>query len=205
MMKDEFAETKALRERFLRAAYDHSDPGTQGAASIETVMRALDLEPDITDPNGMRDIELFNALERYWKQRGCIEHYTEAMIRITADGINHVEEDEKDILQQGPTIHIAGSVYASPMATSGGHIEMQNFFTFGELDRLIEARGGEDRDELHRTAQELKQQLEEHDTVSKGWLGEWLIRHSRMLNEHAWIVQPLAVLLLTWGIGQLAT
>jgi hypothetical protein len=199
---DEFAEIREMRERFLKAAYDRRDPGKLDAASNEVVMRDLGLEPDITTPNGMRDTEQYDALARYWKQRGYIEYFTEAMVRITAAGMRHVEEGEHEILQPGPSIHIAGSVYASPIATSGGHIEMQNFFTFGELDRLIEERGGENRDELHRTAQELRQQLEEHDTVSKGWLGEWLVRHSRMLNEHAWIVQPLAVLLLTWGTGQ---
>ena len=79
---------------------------------------------------------------------------------------------------------------------------MHNVFTFGDLDRLIEERGGDDRDALHDIARELRQQLEEHDTLSKGWLRDWLIKHSLLLNQHAWIVQPLAVLLLTWGTGQ---
>ncbi len=104
--------------------------------------------------------------------------------------------------QPGPTIHIAGNVYASPISTSGGHIEMQNFFTFGDLDRLIEERGGEERAALHEIAQELRLQLEEHDSLSKGWLGEWLARNSVILNHHAWILSPLATLFLTWGSGR---
>ncbi len=186
-----------MRERFIRAAYDRRNPSQAGAASNEVIMRDLGL-----DPLDMSDIEQYDDIARYWEQRGRIEYFTEAMIRITASGIRHVEEGEKEIPQPGPTIHIAGSVYASSIATSGGHIEMQNLFTFGELDRLIDERGGEDRDEFHRMAQELRQQLEEHDTMSKGWLGKRLVRHSLMLNEHAWIVQPLAVLLLTWETGQ---
>jgi hypothetical protein len=194
---DEFAEIRDMRERFIRAAYDRRNPSQAGAASNEVIMRDLAL-----DPLDIRDIEQYEDIFSYWVQRGHIERFTEAMVKITASGIRHVEEGEKESPQPGPTINIAGSVYASPILTSGGHIEMQNTFTFGELDRLIEERGGEDRDELHRMAQELKQQLEEHDTVSKGWLGKWLVRHSLMLNQHAWIVQPLAVLLLTWGTGQ---
>jgi hypothetical protein len=196
-MGDEFAEIREMHERFLRAAYDRRNPSQAGAASNEDIMRDLDL-----DPLDMRDIERFDEIARYWKERGYIEYFTEAMVQITASGIRHVMEGEKETPQPGPTINIAGSVYASPILTSGGHIEMQNTFTFGELDRLIEERGGEDRDELHRIAQELRQQLEEHDTVSKSWLGDWLVRHSLMLNQHSWIVQPLAVLLLTWGTGQ---
>lgn len=196
-MADEFAEIREMRERFIRAAYDRRNPGQDGAASNEVIMRDLGL-----DPLDMRDTEQYEDVVSYWVQQGYIKRFTEAMVKITASGMRHVEEGEKESPQPGPTINIEGSVYASPILTSGGHIEMQNTFTFGELDRLIEERGGEDRDELHRIAQELRQHLEENDTVSKGWLGTWLVRHSLMLNEHAWIVQPLAVLLLTWGTGQ---
>jgi hypothetical protein len=196
-MADEFAEIRDMRERFIRAAYDRRNPSQAGAASNEVIMRDLGL-----DPLDMRDVEQYDDIARFWMERDYIEYFTQAMVRITAAGIRHVEEGEKEIPQPGPNINIEGSVYASPMATYGGHIEMQNFFTFGELDRLIDERGGEDRDELHRMAQELRQHLEEHDTVSKGWLGNWLVRHSLMLNQHSWIVQPLAVLLLTWGTGQ---
>ena len=76
---------------------------------------------------------------------------------------------------------------------------MQNTFTFGDLDRLIEEHGGEDRAALREMVRELKDHLEEHDTLSRGWLRDWLVRHSLMLNQHAWITQPLAVLLLSWG------
>jgi hypothetical protein len=196
-MADQFAEIRDMRERFIRAAYDRRNPSQAGAAPNDDIMRDLGL-----DPLDMRDTDQYEDIVSFWVQRGYIERFTEAMVKITAAGIRHVEEGEKESPQPGPTINIAGSVYASPILTSGGHIEMQNIFTFGELDRLIEERGGEDRDELHRIAQELRQQLEEHDTVSKGWLGNWLVRHSLMLNQHSWIVQPLAVLLLTWGTGQ---
>lgn len=74
---------------------------------------------------------------------------------------------------------------------------MQTFSTFGDLDRLIEERAA-----LHEIAQELRLQLEEHDALSKGWLGEWLARNSVMLNHHARILSPLATLFLTWGSGR---
>jgi hypothetical protein len=54
----------------------------------------------------------------------------------------------------------------------------------------------------YEIARELRQQLEENDTLSKGWLQAWLLRHSAMLNEHGWILSSLATLLLTWGSGQ---
>jgi hypothetical protein len=197
-MADEFAEIRRdMRERFISAAYNRRNPSQAGAAPNDDIMRDLGL-----DPLEIRDIEQYEDIVSFWVQRGYIERWTEVMVKITASGMRHVEEGEKESPQPGPTIKIEGSVYSSPMATYGGHIEMQNFFTFGALDHLIEERGGEDRDELHRMAQELRQQLEEHDTVSKGWLGNWLVRHSLMLNQHSWIVQPLAVLLLTWGTGQ---
>ncbi len=101
--------------------------------------------------------------------------------------------------QPGPTVTIEGNVYGSPIATSGGRVEMHNFFTFGDLDRLIEERGGQDRAALRQIVRELRQQLEEHDTLSKGWLGDWLLSHSLVLNQHAWIVQPLAVFSCSLG------
>jgi hypothetical protein len=189
------------REDWLRAVYQTR---TSIGSDMSEVTPILNLNP-VTKT---RDRQAWVDAARYWEDRGFVENVGSdrgvayALVRITSAGIRYVEEGEQEIPQPGPTIHIAGSVYASPIATSGGHVQMQNFFTFGDLDHLIEERGGENRDELHRTAQELRKQLAEHDTVSKGWLGKWLVRHSRMLNEHAWIVQPLAVLLLTWGTGQ---
>lgn len=192
---------KQQREDWLRAVYETR---TTIGSDMREVAPVLGLDP-VTN---MRDRQAWVEAARYWEERGFIKKGASnfgvayALVRITAAGMNYVEEGERETPLPGPTIHIAGNVYGSPIATSGGHVEMQNFFTFGELDRLIEERGGKDRDELHRIVQELRQQLEEHDTLSKGWLGEWLVRHSLMLNEHAWIVQPLAVLLLTWGTGQ---
>jgi hypothetical protein len=54
-MADEFAESRAMRERFMRAAYDRRDPSQLDTAPKEGIMRDLGLDPDITAPNGMRD------------------------------------------------------------------------------------------------------------------------------------------------------
>lgn len=192
---------KQQREDWLRAVYDNQ---TIVGSDMADVAPALGLDP-VTN---LEDRHLWVGAARYWQERGFITNVGSnlgvafALVRITAAGIRHVEEGEREIPQPGATVHIAGNVYASPIATSGGRIEMQNVFTFGDLDRLIEERGGEDRPELREIARELRQQLEEHDTLSKAWLQAWLLRHSAMLNEHAWILSPLATLLLTWGSGQ---
>jgi hypothetical protein len=153
-MADEFAEIRELREKFMRAAYRHRQ-APLGTASMEDMMHDLGLNPHPRDNYDVEDRNLYYDLARYWVEWGCIEGYADGYrrIRITARGLQYVEEGEPTV-SQGPTITIAGNVYGSPIATSGGHVEMHNVFTFGDLERLIEERGGDDREALHEMAQE---------------------------------------------------
>jgi hypothetical protein len=59
-MADEFAEIRDMRERFIRAAYNRRNPGQDGAAPNDDIMRDLGLDPlDMCDTDQYEDIVSF--------------------------------------------------------------------------------------------------------------------------------------------------
>jgi len=201
-MADEFAEIRALRERLLRAAYSHRDPRL-GAASNEVVMRDLGLDPDISTPKGMRDTEQYEAIARYWVERGYIEYFTEAMVRITARGIQYIEGDLEQQAAPNVTFNV-GNAYGSIFGTQQ-HAEMNNVsFDFNtveaELDRAeaeVDQRSGRDAAELKELMAEVRALHESGEPLDRGRLAKYL----GVVQRNGWIAGPVAGALLSMVTG----
>jgi hypothetical protein len=120
---NEFVEIRDMREQFMRAVYDLKDPRSD-AAPHEAIMRELGLVPDLSTPQGRNDNEQYDAIVRYWEQRGFIEHFTEAMARITARGMQYVEGDLEQQSVSNVTFNV-GNAYGSIFGTQQ-HAEMND-------------------------------------------------------------------------------
>lgn len=192
---------KQLREDWLRAVYE-----TQGAGGYS---HAAHMAPLLgMDPYGdMNDRDLWRRIGRYWKERGFIRGQSTKTglayetVMITADGIRHVEDGEKVIPPQGPTFNIFGDTYGSVIGTQDHAQILQPTFTFGDLEQEIDHQGGEDAEALREMVQEIRDTLENQDSLSRGKL----LEYSELLNRHAWITGPIAQLLLVYATtGQIS-
>lgn len=202
-MADEFREIRELRERFMRAVYDRRNPGQGDAAPHDDIMRDLGLDPDISTPEGMRDTDQYDSIVRYWEQRGFVEHFTEAMVRITTLGIQHVEGDLEQSATPNVTFNV-GNAYGSIFGTQQ-HAEMSNVsFDFrtveAELDRAedeIDRRGGRDAAELKELVAELRALHESGEPVDRSRLARYL----GVIQRNGWIAGPIAGTLLSIATG----
>jgi hypothetical protein len=166
-------------------------------------MRDLGLDPDITTPQGRRDNDQFDALARYWVQRDCIEYFTEAMIKITARGIQYVEGDLERQAAPSVTTYNVGNAYGSIFG-SQQHAEMDVSFDFStveaELDRAeeeIEQRGGRDAAALKELIAEVRALHERGESVDRGLLAKYL----GVIQRNGWIAGPIAGTLLSIVTG----
>lgn len=87
-------------------------------------------------------------------------------------------------------------------APAYGIFGSQQDFTFEQvihdLDRRIEERGEDDKQELHRMVAEIREVLETQDSISKGTFERW----SELANKHApWLLGPLGSLLVNYAFG----
>jgi hypothetical protein len=202
-MADEFADIKDMRERFLRAVYDLRQPGA-GMAERAAIMLELGLDPNPTDPSDVRDRNLFNELAGHWRERGYIEPIGVgyAYIKITADGIRHVEEGPLQPAS-GVTFNV-GNAYGSIFGTQQ-HAQMNNVsFDFSTvesvLDRAeedVERRGGRDAAELKELIAEVRALHESGGPVDKGRLAKYL----EVIQRNGWIASPIAGTLLSSAVG----
>jgi hypothetical protein len=197
-MTDAFAETKEMRERFIRAAYARRNPSQAGASSNEVIMRDLGL-----DPNGMRDIDRYDDIARYWEQRGFIEYFTEAMIGITVRGIQYVEGDLEQQAAPSVTINVGGNAYGNIFGAQQ-HAEMNVSFDFrtveAELDRAeeeVERRGGPDAAELKELIAEVRALHASGEPLDRGRLAKYL----GIIQDNGWISGPIAGALLSIATG----
>jgi hypothetical protein len=201
-MTDEFSEIRDMRERFMRAAYDRRDPSQLDAASNEDIMRDLGLEPDQSTPKGRSDTAQYDALARYWEERGYIKYFTEAMIQITARGIQYVEGDLEQQAAPSVTFNV-GNAYGSIFGTQQ-HAEMNVSFDFitveAELDRAeeeVQQRGGRDAAELQELIAEVRALHERGESVDRGRLAKYL----GVIQRNGWISGPIAGALLSIATG----
>jgi hypothetical protein len=199
---NEFAEVRDMREKFMRAVYDLKDPRSD-AAPHEAIMRELGLDPDLSTPQGRDDTEQYDAIVRYWVQRGFIEHFTEAMVRITALGIQYVEGDLEQQPASSVTFHV-GNAYGSIFGTQQ-HAEMNNVsFDFNtveaELDRAeaeIDQRGGRDAAELRELLAEVRALHAGDEPLDRGRLAKYL----GVVQRNGWIAGPIAGALISIVTG----
>jgi hypothetical protein len=192
-----------MRERFMRVVYDRKNPGQGDAAPQDIIMRDLGLDPDLSTPQGRHDIEQYDAIVSYWVQRGFIEHFTEAMVRITALGIQYVEGDLEQQPASSVTFHV-GNAYGSIFGTQQ-HAEMNNVsFDFNtveaELDRAeaeVDQRGGRDAAELRELLAEVRALHASDEPLDRGRLAKYL----GVVQRNGWIAGPIAGALISIVTG----
>ncbi len=67
-----------------------------------------------------------------------------------------------------------------------------------DLDRQIEEHGGEDKEELQEMAAEIRETLEQQDSIPRSKFERW----SELANKHIpWLLGPLGTLLLSYVFG----
>jgi len=84
-------------------------------------------------------------------------------------------------------------------AAAYGIFGSQQHFAFeqviGDLDRQIEEKGGEDKEELREMVEEIRQTLESQDSITRSKFERW----SELANKHApWLLGPLGNLLINY-------
>lgn len=87
-------------------------------------------------------------------------------------------------------------------APAYGVFGSQQDFSFeqvvGDLDRLVEERGGNDADELREMVGEVRATLENQDSITRSKFERW----SELANKHApWLLGPLGSLLVNYAFG----
>jgi hypothetical protein len=183
---------KQLRDDWLRAAYETQD--ATGYSHAASMAPRIGMDPY----DNMNDKDLWRKLGRFWKERGFIRGQSTKtglpfeMVMITADGIRYVEEGDQQTPMQQYTFH--GPAY--------GVFGSQQDFTFEQvihdLDRQIEERGGEDKEELHRMAAEIREVLKSQNSISRSKFQRW----SELANKHfPWLMGPLGSLLVNYAFG----
>jgi hypothetical protein len=208
-MADEFAESRAesrdMRERFMRAAYHHRRLPLS-IADKDDIMRDLGLDPAPTDPYDVHDGNLYAEIASYWEQWGCVEGFANGYgrIKVTARGIQYIEGDlEQQPAPSNVTFHV-GNAYGSIFGTQQ-HAKMNNVsFDFStveaELDRAeeeVDQRGGHDAAELKELIAEVRALHERGEPLDKGRLAKYL----GVIQRNGWIAGPIAGTLLSIATG----
>ncbi|HEV8046019.1 MAG TPA: hypothetical protein VGP38_12605 [Rubrobacter sp.] len=185
---------KQQREDWLKAVHDKR--GSAGLSDVREVAPVLGLDP-VED---LADRHEWVEAARYWEERGCIRKVgadlgvAYATVRITAQGIQHVEEGEQSIPLSAPVFNIFGNVQGSVFGTQQHAQVLQPTFTFGELEEEIDRRGGEDAEALKAMVREIGSTLEHQDSLSRGKLKEY----GELLSKHAWLTGPIAQQVLSY-------
>lgn len=139
-----------------------------------------------------------------WSSAGPHATTTGAYVtHITPEGLAMLESWEEPSPPQSPVFNIYGDTYGSNVGTQQHAQVIRPTFTFGDLEREIERRGGQDVEALKAMVREIRETLERQDSLSRGWLLRW----GELINRHAgWIAEPIAQLLLLYAVtGQVGS
>ena len=158
----EYADNRQLREAVLRAIYERRNApagivsGHEVAQSVGVPVESPEFDGTVTD---------LVARGHVTRQAG------NAMLSITGDGIEEVEEGAKDAAAQIANFNIEaaqGSIIGTQQ-----NAELTATFNFGDFDREIEQAAEEDKEELKEVREQLRKMLEEEQTVNRGFLARW--------------------------------
>ncbi len=120
-------------------------------------------------------------------------------ISATPQGVQAVRNNFKK--QEVPLAPPSSSSYQ--IQNMYGHLIHQNSgtanYTFNQLAREIEQRGGDDVEELKEMVEEIRRLLMERDSLHAGDLGQF----STLMERHSWITGSVAQLILGWLVGTL--
>lgn len=74
---------------------------------------------------------------------------------------------------------------------------LTNNFNFSQLEKEIEQKGGEDKEELKRMIEEIRELFEDSEKVKKGSLSKF----SEIMQRHSWITGAISKMSLDFLIG----
>lgn len=110
-----------------------------------------------------------------------------------------VKKESAIDLEKSSSMHFnIGTVYGSNIGTQGSaHVE--NVFNFERIDQMIEEKGGEEKEELRKMIDEIRELFEDSEKVKKGSLSKF----SGLMEKHSWISGAIAQLGLGFLTGHL--
>lgn len=196
-MSDEVRETHELRECFLKAVRDLRHPSL-GVATQDQIMEQIGLDKEKPE-----HINLYDSIAGYWVGRRFLESFADGygMVKITSEGIDHAEGRTQQPASTSVTFNV-GNAYGSIFGTQQHAQILQPNFEFNTLEKEIEERGGEDTEALKEMVREIRNTLEQQESLGRSRLAGW----SELINRHSWIAGPIAQLLLLYATtGQLTT
>jgi hypothetical protein len=193
-MTDEFEAIREKRAAFMRAAYKHRKTGGGlGWVEGDDIKRELGMDTDPYHPDDDEYVGMAQVLE----SQGLIKRFANGygVIRITPQGIAHVEGDLPERAPAQSVIFNVGNAYNSIFGTQR-NAQMNNVsFDFEtieeELNRAeeeVERRGGPDADELKRLLDEVREIRATGDRLEKGRLA----RYTNVVQRNGWISGPIA-------------
>jgi hypothetical protein len=74
---------------------------------------------------------------------------------------------------------------------------MTNTFNISQVEKEIEQRGGEDKEELKKMMAEIQEMFEDSEKMKKGSLSKF----SEMMQKHSWITSSIAKMGLDFLMG----
>ncbi|NMP11388.1 hypothetical protein [Paenibacillus polymyxa] len=76
-------------------------------------------------------------------------------------------------------------------------VSMTNTFNISQVEKEIEQRGGEDKEELKKMMAEIQEMFEDSEKMKKGSLSKF----SEMMQKHSWITSSIAKMGLDFLMG----
>ena len=196
-LADPVERRKELRRGLLRAIYDLAN----GSPAEWVDWR------DMAPKYGYADIALpptpiMGALEQL-AASDFITFVVEegAIYRITAKGVDEVEGNRPQPQQNISNVfNMSGNFSQTAVGTHNTNT-FEGDLDFSTVERRIEEDGGTDKEELRELVAEVRELLENGQTLEKGRLA----RFNDKLKEYPWLAGPVAGWLLNFGtqeIGQ---
>ncbi|OAB32705.1 hypothetical protein PMSD_17195 [Paenibacillus macquariensis subsp. defensor] len=110
-----------------------------------------------------------------------------------------VKKESAIDLEKSSSMHFnIGTVYGSNIGTQGSAY-VENVFNFERVDQMIEEKGGEEKEELRKMIDEIRELFEDSEKVKKGSLSKF----SGLMEKHSWISGAIAQLGLGFLTGSL--
>lgn len=190
---------REIAPRFLQIT--HEITMKDGASIVMLSHVAKKLNPAAPKTDDLEYMDWLSKVAMYLGRRGFLKRESAdwGMFSITAEGIDEGEGTNKPA-DTGSIFNIYGPVHGSVIGTHNKN-ELTNVFNFDEFDRVIEDEGGEDKAELIELREQLRQLIEERETVNRGLLAQFsalLQRYPKFADfigraAAAWLTQQTSI------------
>ena len=194
----QFDRTHELRDRFLQAAYDLGRNRRAQIVGLDEIAGVMQGYMDTSEP---RFVDELDVVAVYLGEQRLIKSQASGygLLSITTKGIDKVEGNEEQVASGSSFVFNApgqGSIIGT-----NNTAELTNTFDFRSLEQQIEREGGEDKEELRAALIEVRQLLEQGESLKRGMLS----RYSGVMEKHSWFTGSVMQALLgftTQAIGR---